>query len=62
METLTIIFWILCALWCIAAGVWLYTIINRRTRENFAYFYPFIAVAVLNIAIQIIALIVKLNT
>ena len=61
MEILTIIFWILCALWCIAVGVWLYTIINRRMRENFVYIYPFIAVAVFNIAIQVIVIIAKYN-
>ena len=62
MEILTIIFWILCTLWCIALGVWLYTIINRRMREDFVYIYPLIAVMVLNVAIQVIALIVKYNT
>jgi hypothetical protein len=54
MEVLTIIFWILFALWCIALGVWLYTIINRRMREDFVYVYPLIAVIVLNVAMQVI--------
>jgi hypothetical protein len=54
MGALTIIFWILFALWCIALGVWLYTIINRRMREDFVYVYPLIAVIVLNVAMQVI--------
>jgi hypothetical protein len=54
MGALTIIFWILFALWCIALGVWLYTIINRRMREDFVYVYPIIAVIVLNGAMQVI--------
>ena len=62
MEVLTILFWIFFALWCIAVGVWLYTIINRRTRENAAYIYPLIAILVLYITMQIINFIIKLNT
>lgn len=54
MGILTIIFWILFALWCIALGVWLYTTINRRMREDFVYVYPIIAVIVLNAAMQVI--------
>lgn len=48
-------------LWCIAAGVWIYTMINRRMRNNFKYVYPLIAVNVLNMAIQIIAIIIRYN-
>lgn len=62
MEVLTILFWIFFALWCIAVGVWLYMIIHRRTRENATYIYPLIAMLVLNIVMQIINFIIKLNT
>lgn len=62
MEILTIIFWVFVVLWCIAVGVWIYTMINKRMRKNYVYIYPLIAVMIFNIAIQVIALIVKCNT
>ena len=62
MGILTILFWIFVALWCTSAGVWLYTIINKRTREKFTYFYPFVVQMVCSIVVQVIAFIIKLNT
>lgn len=52
------VFYILFALWVMAIGIWVYTIINRKARENFAYIYPLIAMWILNVLMLIIA---KLN-
>lgn len=47
MKEICILFW---ALWLIAFITWLVFIINRRTREKRLYFYPLIAMVVINTA------------
>lgn len=59
LEILLLIF---AVLWCIAVGVWLYTIINRRTREEGIYIYPLIIIMGFSTAIQVIVLIAQYNT
>ena len=56
---MVVLFWILVALWVVAVGVWMVAMINKRMREKSAYTYPFIAIMILNIAIQVVALVIK---
>ena len=54
-----ILFWILVAMSCITAVVWLYTIVNKKTRRNRTYLYPAIALNVLALMTAIISLVTK---
>ena len=52
---MTITFILLCIGWLISIGIWFYTILNEKRRENFDYIFPLIAVMVFHIAIYIVS-------
>lgn len=54
-----VLFWILFAFWCVSFVVWLCMIINRETRENQIYMYPWYVLMGLALAIQIVSMIMK---
>lgn len=56
---LEIIFWTLCALWLIAVGIWIYTMLNKKMRENMNYIYPNLAICVLGLIISILSAVIK---
>lgn len=47
-------FILMCVGWLISVVIWLYTLINEKTRENNSYIYPLIAMCCFNLAIQLI--------
>ena len=49
-----ILFGILIVLFFVACAFWLYSIINRRTREDGVYLLWLIVILFLNVAIQIV--------
>lgn len=53
---MTVIFILLCVGWLISLGMWFYTMLNKKRRENGDYYYPFVALSGFNIAISILSL------
>ena len=51
-----IAFIVLCIGWLISVGVWFYTILNKKRRENLDYTYPLIAIIAFNAAISILSM------
>lgn len=47
-------FILMCVGWVISVLILLYSIINKKTRENGSYFYPFIAMNCFALAVNLI--------
>lgn len=47
-------FILMCVGWVISVLILLYTIINKKTRENLSFLYPFIAMNCFNLAVTLI--------
>ena len=56
---MTILFWTLVAMFCIAVGIWFYTIFNKKARKNRTYLYSTIVLDILALITAIIALMVE---
>lgn len=54
-----ILFWMLFTIFWFVVGIWLYTIINEKTRNNRTYLYPMTVLEILALIMVIITLVAK---
>ena len=54
-----VLFWTLCALWCVSLVIWICTLVNKKMRYGRKYLYPLLAMNVLSLIISILAYVIK---